>query len=183
MISPPKHIPAKRVFRLLSGVPRPLLEIEYRIEEAKNIQLFVQGLRGVEEAAALDAVEGIANEEAKYSSLAAELIQKSLLTSRGPAFYSVNDVLKLKEYSLKPLWVAVRKALGIVSPTYSNANVIQWKFFLKEGASSHGNIVEAMKMSSCDAQEYYGLPMREVTDGQLIVFEAARDYFNERRGE
>jgi hypothetical protein len=167
---------------LLSDVPRPKLSIEYRIARAKNIPLTVQGLRGVEEAAALDAIEGIENEEVKYSTVAAELISKSLLTPRGPAFLCAADVMLLTDIEMRALWQKVRESLNIISPTYANANILAWKTYLRDGVSSHGNIVESFKMSAVSAYEYYGIPLRELTDGQIIVFEAAKDYYNEQQG-
>lgn len=193
--APPSHIDAASLFRLLSTRERPCVDLGYRLPLAPDVLLRVQGLRGPEMAAAYhvdspDRMRGA-------STAAARVVACSLLDDDGLAFGSAGDLGGLTLSELTQLGGAVHAALATISPTYGRSDIGAWSARLTEGAKDDGNYFTAITMANCTdvvmgmggaaymprPDRYYGKPVIELTDGQLMAYRAAWDMVNELRGD
>lgn len=186
MIPPPKDIEPARLFRILLQRPRATAPLVQRVRGAEAIPLRVRALSSVEEAAIADAADGL--DEMRGSRVAAELVCRTLLTPDGPAFASVEDVGGLDPEEAIVLAVAVRAALNIISPTYALHDSAAWDRVLQRGAKAPGNWAEALSLGGCvdyafgmgmgrsveRPDRYFGIPLADMTDGQWMVYRAAR---------
>ncbi len=82
----------------------------------------------------------------------------------------------------------VRLALDTVSPTYVLSDVAEWHRVLVAGARHPTNWWTVREMANCvdvslgpgqafaheRPDRYFGLPVRELTDGHLMAYRAAR---------
>lgn len=195
MIEPPDDVSDGILFRILLQTPRPIRKISYRIPKLEHIELFVRGLRGIEEAAAVDLAEESHIDEARMSLGTSALIATSLCDSSGGLCFSSNrgPMLALSEDEFRDLLIVVTEALRIVSPTYHRINFNSWSLKLRNGAKSPPNQKEAVKMSYCvdygikgmlyRPDRYFGMPMKDITDGQMIAYESGVAAIKELRGE
>ena len=183
MIKPPDGISSSRLFRMQLGVPRPLLAIEYRIPGIEHIDLFVRGLRSIEEAEAFDSAAITDVEDAKVSAGTSTLIAKSLCNEHGGLlFHDNNGPMSLLEDEFIDLLRAVSGCLDVISPTYLRSDIEKWGARLLEGASVVSNIRESIKMSYCvdhsdkymvlRPDRYFGIDPIDLTDGQMMAFYA-----------
>lgn len=149
--------------------------------------LSVRGLTALEDAAAGD-VDPTLPEEVRRSEVARRLIASWLLAGGRPAFASAEEVAELTEPEVFGLWRAARAASDIVSPQYRTAHRDAWHDALTAGAKHRTNIAltntigfstdlvvglgGAVCVSAPD--RYFGVPYAELTDGQLMAYEAAK---------
>jgi hypothetical protein len=189
MIAPPKEIPAARLFRLLLARPYAVAPLTYRIRGAEAIPLRVRALRSADELAISDASVGAP--AIAGSCAASELVLRALLAPGGPAFASVETVDAMGTDEVMRLASAVRAALNVISPTYVLADSALWMARLKEGARA--NWSEALSLGGCSdvaygfgvgraterPDRYFGIPLADMTDGQWMVYRAARAVFEE----
>jgi hypothetical protein len=114
-----------------------------------------------------------------------EVLSATVFTRKGRAFATAEQAAMLNATEIDTLGKEVLDALHYISPTYQGSDLAAWNIALKEGASHSLNFQEALLMyRSCDRvgmdatvyerpDRYFGLPMCELTDGQLMVFSAA----------
>jgi hypothetical protein len=185
VVTPPPDVPAERLFRLLLGAPRPALPISHRVRGLEDVPLEVRALRPLQEAALYDAVTALEHEESRPRALVAEVVAASLWTPDGPAFDSGEGVGVLYDGEADLLAAAVLTALDIVSPSYRTAEVKAWDAVLAEGARAPANISMALALGGCvevgwratpRPDLYFGLALRELTDGQWMAYRAARAF-------
>ncbi len=190
MAAPPKDITPARLFRLLCGAPRPRLPLSLRLDVDPDCQLYVCGLRGHEESAAVDAAEGIEPEESRISRILSELIVMSLHTDDGPVFRSVDDMGGLELPEFGALVVEVSARLSVVSPFFarrSEDEATQWDNVLEQGARHPSNVNDMVLMAQAVEHGYgrltprpdiyWGIPLCQLTDGQLMAYRAARTVY------
>jgi hypothetical protein len=175
LLLPPKHISSDRLFRLLIARPRPTWPLEYRAPFAPNVALHVQALRGTEELSALDGAYGCSRTDPKWRDAMSRLVSLALYTPEGRAFSSVADMDLILDEEFFALTRAVSVGLGVVSPTYYSSDHHQWDQVLQKGARHFTNAAEMYLLGGCEtAREYYGTPLADLTDGQLMAYRAAR---------
>jgi hypothetical protein len=186
VILPPRDVAPERLFRLLLGRPRPVLPISFRFPWAPAVPLSVRGLTALEYASADDVDPGLP-EAVRRSQVSRRLIAAWLLADGVPAF-SPEDVGALDETEVEALWQAVAPAAGIVSPQFRTADTDAWTEALKKGAAHPSNralasiiafSAEVVAGFGVTAQisapdRYFGLPYADLTDGQIMAYQAAK---------
>jgi hypothetical protein len=184
LVEPPKGIEPARLFRALARAEGPLWTLSYRAPEAPHIPLFVRGLRGEE----LHDVRDVARDSsAPVLAEAMALVPLALCTSEGAPLMSSNDFGMLTESSAVALTQAVYEALNIVSPSFDAIDHKAWMRVLDKGAAA--NVPIALRMhGTCDfvvgahvvrigrPDRYWGKPPALLTDGQVLVYRAAKAY-------
>jgi hypothetical protein len=76
------------------------------------------------------------------------------------------------------------EALEVISPSFRRIDEEAWERRLVEGAKMDSNVEQAIALAACvdgelrhgvpRPERYFGLPAGELTDGQRLVFRAAR---------
>jgi hypothetical protein len=183
--APPKGIAPARLFRLLLGTPRPHYPLTWRADAAPDIPLHVVALRGLDVEAALEAARAASPGGDHIERFTLEVVALSLHTPDGRAFRSVEEAGALPEDEGRALVAAVLGALAIVSPTFARSDSAAWGRALVEGARTGANINAALALGSCVEHGwgavtprpdiFFGLPIVDLTDGQLMAFHAARE--------
>lgn len=189
MIAPPADITAARLFRLLLVRPYAVAPIAFRIRGAEDVPLRVRALRSADEYAIADAAQS--TPDIGGSRAASELVCRALLAPGGAAFASVEEVDAMGSGEVLTLAKTVRAALNAISPTYALADSARWHVRLKEGARVNwsemlalgGSVDFAFGYGVGRATErpdrYFGVPLADLTDGQWMVYRAARAVFEE----
>lgn len=167
-----------RLFRLLCKRPRPSLRIEtlgFGVEVVAPTPY---------ELAAIDDSESDAH---AATTRAASLLAASCYYNGRPAFASHDDVLRLPSVDFDKLYNAVDAALLIVAPNKRTLDQHpKYLDLLKAGAKDNSNATIAARMAAAniyvpfakkpigDPSQYFGMPLCELTTGQLLAFDAAR---------
>jgi hypothetical protein len=103
----------------------------------------------------------------------------------------VVNVRRLSSGEVAELCADVLRALSQCSPLYAVSDATQWHAVLKNGAMHHRNYTMAARVASCvdvvggfqkayrhqRPDRWFGLPTCELTDGQLMAYDAARSVF------
>lgn len=161
------------------------MRIAYRVPGLDGVALEVRALRPLEEAAAYDAVTALEPEEARPRALVAEVVAAALWTPKGRAFKNGEGVGALHEAEADELAAAVLSSLDVISPSYRTADAGAWAARLLEGAKTPSNMSVALALGGCvevgyratpRPDLYFGLPLRELTDGQWMAYRAARKF-------
>lgn len=181
MFGPVPKIPSHKLFRLLLQRPRPTWPIRHRLRSALGAGFCVQGLRGPEVESILDIVPSdITETDERHRIISPEVIVASLLTVRKQrVFSSVDEIGSLDDDEFQELSSSVFAALAIVSPTYERSDVDRWSKALGDGAEHVSNLREALAIGACRddhgerPDRYFGLPLADLTDGQLMAYRAA----------
>ena len=112
-----------------------------------------------------------------------------------PAFGGVGSVRALSERELQRLAVVVTEALSRVCPIMSRCDYMAWLKALEQGAGDPSNAFTAHAIADCvdyaigasqarvtlRPDRYFGLPLRSLTDGQLLAFRAAVNVAQKQR--
>ena len=183
--APPKGIPNARLFRLLLARPRPWWPLSLRVAAAPETPLHVVALRGVEVEEALDAAKAHGGEDAHFDRFKLEVVARALHTPDGRAFGSADEPGALTDTEGEALVGAVLEGLAIVSPTYARSTVAAWEAALRDGARAGANLHEAVLLGGCVQHGwagltprpdlYFGAPLADLTDGQMMAYRAARE--------
>jgi hypothetical protein len=145
----------------------------------------VHALRAPEFATAYDVDSKDVADAARTAAL--RLVTASLCIDGEPAFACTTEAAGLSEDELLQLTRAVDTGLEIVSPLYGRVDATRWEERLREGALSVSNSNTAILMAECAdisvgwggvvrqhrPDRYYGKPVVELTDAQLMAFRAA----------
>ena len=185
LVGPPSGIAPARLYRLLTARPRPTWPLAFRFGFAPDTRLWVRALRGAEEEAAVDAAEGIQDPHQRLARIRSELVAITVWTPDGPAFGSADDVGGLLQHEADQLGQQVLAGLATVSPTYGRSAWRAWAKALEQGAEHPSNIADAMLRGQCADQGaggstprpdlYFGAPLADLTDGQIMAYRAARE--------
>ncbi len=182
---PPPDCDKHKLFRSLLRRPRPQQALTFRVTGAEHIQLFVRSLKNLEYAEVFESGDDVELSQLAISTITAELIAATVFTKNHRAFSSADAVMRLSGTEIGQLGKEVLDVVHLISPTYQRSDAQAWKMALKEGAGHASNIYEAMSMyRSCDRvgmdatvyerpDRYFGLPVCELTDGQLMAYAAA----------
>lgn len=172
-----------RLFRLL--VDRaPRLPIAFRFSAASDAPLVVCGLRGSDVMNAVDGALDV-SEDARELAFCPMMLELALVTPEGRPFADAATYRRVDADELRRAWGAVSSALHIVSPIRATADVTEWKRVLHLGAQQNGSITD--RIGDCldvsvgfggvvrvpRPDRYFGMPLCELTDGQLMAFGAA----------
>lgn len=192
---PPADIKPHLLFKGLLRRPRPRKALRFRIRGAEGVQLYARALKSIEKSEAMDLEPDTEVERVGLSLITAELVSMSVWTLRGRAFHTAEQVLQLDGPEISALANEVLDAHHYISPTFRYSDIVAWGTVLKVGAKHPSNLFEAMAMyKSCDRvgmegivlarpDHYFGLPMCELTDGQMMAFSSAVDLIKiESRG-
>lgn len=185
---PPKSIEPAALFRELSSVPRASRKIDHRIRGAEGIELSVQSLSSHEFFLAKDAA-GKGQDNTPY------IVAACLFADGERAFCEPSDVFGLIEEEVRSLFQQVASVFSEISPIYCMIDYDAWLFALLEGSKHPSNLYTAYNMALCvdnvvGAERtithprpdlYYGLPMREITDGQILAYFAGKRAIDEIR--
>ncbi len=112
---------------------------------------------------------------------AGALALMALVTPSGRAAISRDHVEELTSAEVTSLAMNIHGALDIISPVYWRHNVRLWRDKLKLGALQGSNLSQLLSIGSCVERgdgsitmrpdRYYGLPVCEITDAQLLAFD------------
>lgn len=163
--------------------------LRFRVRGAEHLPLEVVALRGLEASNALDV---LSEEPARAASdRMCGLIAASVHVRGQPAFRSAAEVGMLDETEVKQLGAQVYEALFRVSPILHLIDSTAWRDVLKTGATEKANMLTAARVATCveivsgftkvvrtpRPDRWFGMPISELTDGQLLAYDAARAAF------
>lgn len=186
-VPPPKDIPPERLFRLLTN-PRPVVAISHRVPGAENVKLSVRSLSAREWSESFDVDSEI--ELVRNGRSCAEVISRALLADNNLAFRTADQVQELPEDSLLPLYAAVIDALDRMGPPRWRRDEGSWLKKVREGAMHVSNATDLFAIgTSYDVggstildrpERYYGISVRDLTDGHWLAYRVCRDVLLER---
>ena len=182
---PPKNIKPEVLFRRLSAYPGSVQDIAYKVTGAEGVSLSVRAMASHEIYSLIDDADD----------KPAGIVCATLLADGERAFSSPEEIFRLHKEEVASLYQEVAEALISISPLYSSIDHVKWMAVLKKGAIHPTNISTALAMSECvdtlvggggtirlnRPDRYYGIPVREMTDGQRLAFNAAREAIDEIR--
>lgn len=188
---PPRDVPPERLFRLLLRRPRPVLPLAFRLPFAPTLALSVRGLTALEDAEVVD-VDAALTEEVRRSEVTRGLMVACLLADGRPAFGSPDEVDALTEDENDALLAAIAPAFNTVSPLRRRIDLDAWQDRLRKGAQHPANINAAATVAAAvhtvvgwsgvvresAPERYFGLPLADLTDGQLLAYSAAKAVFD-----
>ena len=178
---PPKKVPPEALFRELCQFPRASRDLDYKIRGIEGFELRVRSLSSLEFFRARDLAKS-------DKDVAPCLLSACLLADGELAFPDYREIYALCNEEVDSLFAAASDILVEISPIFAVVDVPAWTAALVDGAKHGTNIYTAHVMSECvhisggvertvripRPDLYYGLPTRELTDGQLLSFYAAR---------
>lgn len=188
---PPNDVPAARLFRLLLGRPRPVIPLDFRFPFAPDLALAVRGLTALEDAEVVD-VDRTLPAESIQNTIQRRVVTATLLANGRPAFAAADDVDALTEAEFAVLSSHVFRAAHTISPMRRSVNIQAWRDRLVEGAKHRSNISAASTVFMSTQtlvgprsfihehapDRYFGLPLADLTDGQLMAYAAAVAVFD-----
>lgn len=189
MIAPPKDITPERLWRTLIQRQRASWPLRFRVRGAESLSLSVVALRGLEAAEALDVLGEDPSRVA--SDKMGGLIAACVAVHGKPAFRSSADVGMLDETEVRTLGVEVYETLARISPVMHVIDLPAWQRALKDGAMHVGNMLTSVRVAACvdivggfqkvvrvaRPDRWFGMPIADLTDGQLLAYDAARAAF------
>lgn len=173
MLKPPEDVAPEVLFRTLLGLPRPSVDIEYRLPAAPAVALRVQAVTAAE-----------------LAGKPQELAAAALLVGRQRAFRTANEAASLlTETELYKLIAAIERALPRCSPVDGRSDPKPWTARLLDGARHVTNRRAACVLGSqmetigtyvVDRPErYFGVAAAELVDAHWFAYRAARALFFE----
>lgn len=179
-LGPPdrKEWPPERLFRLLTKRPRPTLPLP-SLSFAPQIQLAVRAYSSAEEGSWAD--------QGPRHALAA-IVQATVLW-RGVTALTEAQVSRMLPRDFAELTHAVAEAHAVASPTYTRCDTDAWFDVLLAGARHHTNYSTAILLGQSydwtgggeQPDRYFGVPLADLTDGQVMAYRAALRVCNEMR--
>ena len=182
--APPADIDAGLLFRLHAS-PSPRYPIAHRLSAIPTVPLYARALTPLEREAVADAARG-APEGVDATNYAVALFAAVVMTREGrPVFASEDEAGSLGEGEALALYRATRVALDVIAPSFASSHTKAWKASLTQGARAH--LAIAHRMYSCSdvtlgygasmrtgrPDRYWGKPVCELTDGQVMAFASA----------
>lgn len=182
---PPRDVPPERLFRLLLRRPRPVLPLAFRFPFAPDLALSVRGLTAYEDACIGDVDP---DDPTRKSVIGRRVIAAMLLADGAPAFAGPEAVGGLTEYEIAAVGSAVAEAAAVVSPMRRRVDRDAWDTALQRGAVHPSNIGLTVAVASASEaliapralihvaapERYFGAPIADITDGQLLAYYAAK---------
>lgn len=163
------------------------MPLKYRVRGAEHIALYVVGLRADEGAEVIDAGADCDEASIVASHRACALISACVYLDGDRAFPTPKHAKQLFEPELVELHQEVVEAISRISPLYALIDYRAWVDALKTGASHPSNRAMAFRVAQCvdvvggftkaykhpRPDRWYGVPISELTDGQLLAYDAA----------
>lgn len=184
LVRPPEHVGVGELFRLLAA-PSPRYPIAHRLGALPGLPLYARALAPLDSETLRDAARG-APKGADAVAYAQGLFAAAVVTADGsPVFASEEHAGMLDETEALALYGALRAALDIVAPEHATAHVGAWKAALVSGARQNLAIASRMysaadvalgygvSMRMPRADRYWGKPLCDLTEGQMMAFSAA----------
>lgn len=168
-----------------------MLPLAFRFPFAPALALSVRGLTALEDAEVVD-VDAAHGEEIRRSEVTRGLMVACLVADDRPAFGSPEEVDALTEDETDALLAAVAPAFNTVSPLRRRIDLDAWQEVLKRGAQHPLNISAAATVAAATRtvigfsgvvresapERYFGLPLADLTDGQILAYSAAKAVFD-----
>jgi hypothetical protein len=190
--APPEDVEADHLFRVLAAPAGARLLLDFRLDFAPDVPLWLRGLTGAEDAAAFRSAATDAASGFQGEATARHLIAAALCDSHGAPLLSYGQAGDLTTNELEALGSCVLDGLARISPAYWRCNVDAWNLALKRGAAHFSNIPITIQIGLCHdvnaglavsttprPDRFYGRPIAQLTDGQLMAFAAARVAYSE----
>ncbi len=188
---PPRKFDPGRLFRLLAHPDRPRLPISHRIRGAENVPLEVRAPTCCEFHEALEAPEH--PDGMPWRAIIAATVWSGDRRAFGISGVSVGQ---LTEAEFKHLRDQVRKALDVIAPMAGRCNEPAWIAALAQGAAHTFNRRQTGLMAASRdlvigysssvrmfrPDRYYGKPLAQLTDGQVMAYSAACDLIDKEHG-
>lgn len=189
LLGPPADIAPERLFRLLLRAPRARTTVT--LPELGGVTagaVYVLALSAAEEATAYDECTG-AHEAVHLSVLGAELAALALYDEQGQLFQGGAELCSvLDEHEADQVINATLAMLARISPSFRTCDYDAWLAKLAIGAAHPSNMAQASALGSCAdvaygpkrmhtsprPDRYFGVPLGQLTDGQWLVYRAAR---------
>lgn len=197
LLAPPSGVRPERLWRILSRTPRPWLPIDLNIIGAPEGCRVVAGTQD-QEAEVLSLSMGDSSHSQTYR---LERTALALHDEQGRRFFRSGEHLAktLDRVSSDILTGRVLEALYVCAPNQILIDRPAWISVLQKGAKEALNHYRALSMARCedppgmtirpkDGKQvgfaarprpdlFYGLPPEQLTDGQMLAFDAARKAF------
>jgi hypothetical protein len=169
-----------------------VLPLAFRFPFAPALALSVRGLTALEDAEVVDVDAAHGGEEIRRSEVTRGLMVVCLLANGRPAFGSPEEVDELTEDETDALLAAVAPAFNTVSPLRRRIDLDAWQEVLRRGAQHPLNISAAATVAAATRtvigfsgvvresapERYFGLPLADLTDGQILAYSAAKAVFD-----
>ncbi len=148
------------------------------------MSLHCRAITALEEAAALDGAAGLPAEVWR-GRLLCGLVASAVCDDDGAlAFSSADAVARLPSDEADALCLEVGATLDRISPSYTRPGIKLWTDALTKGASHTSNFssLYSLAHSECPTA-YFGLPLRDLTDGHWMCFRAAHQIIEAKRNQ
>jgi len=177
---PPQDVAPERLFRLLAGRDRARWPIEVPALGVSG--LFVLALTGPELAELVD--DSLELDSPLERQQRDAVIARVVWCDGAPA-WPTPDAFDAPEEVAEEIWRGVVDALSRCSPVYGRCDSVRWEARLRAGARhvsnwqlTRGILDSATHIALTDQwvgqpDRFYGRPMCDLTDGQLLAFDAA----------
>jgi len=175
---PPADVSASALFRLLLAVPYAERPIDYRLRGAEDVSLSVRALRSCDEADLLEEAD-VLEADRRANALLAGYVRLALIADGERAFRDERDMGALTTEEVRALGRQVVAALVRISPSYLRSDLESWMARLREGAAAPNNAPAREMLGSATPERYFGRPLCELTDGQMMAANAAYGIVNE----
>lgn len=174
----PDAWPPEKLFRLFLRPGGPRLALP-PMSFAPRVRLWARGLTSREEYAIRDDGEEMLD----------RVVAAATVDRNGPAFASPDHLGALLLTDFEELASAVTEALDVVSPAYIRVDVTAWRETLTEGARHVSNHADVWTIGGAydwtgggeQPDRYFGVPLCNLTDGQLMAYRAALSVVSDRR--
>lgn len=182
MIGPPPESPAPPA--LFRAVLAGALPIKYRIVGAESIALSVRAPSMIVSANILPL---LANPGLEW--IDGMLLLETLIANGAPAFRSIEQIGCLSIDEAATLGREAWQMLKVCAPTYAGSDVMAWERVIAEGAKHPTNwtIMHTLGRSggpdTIAPEQWFGKPISELSDGQIMVFNVCRAIYIERVNE
>lgn len=171
-------LPAAHLWRLLIVTPRPWVAIDLS-EYGSKVPLRVVAPLPSDELAAFNHHDPEAVDE-----YLARRVVLSLYIEGGRRVFSYSQLTSLDSRACDGVVATVTEALSTIAPLRAGVDLLAWGATLKRGAETGFNSFQLARVDPCVERRksgwatrpdvFFGLPMCQITDGQLMAFDAAR---------
>ena len=114
------------------------------------------------------------------------VVSVALCDARARPLLTYDQTGLMNDTDLARLAIAVAQGLNVISPVMWRSNIDAWRKRLKEGASHFTNVADMIAMAESGEamadlgtrqwrpDRYYGVPIADLTDGQVMAYDAAQ---------
>lgn len=188
--APPQDVTPAALFRCLLCTPRADAPIHFDLADLHGA-FSVVAPTTLEESSAFDRVDAIEAEGMRGQMKLAALTHLCLQRDGQRIFDSMEQVADLDCDTFDAVTVSVFLQLSRIAPSYLRSDIAAWRRVLRLGAEDPANLPLGERLACCVDGElgraaiprpdrFFGVHIGELTDGQWLVFRAARYHHVER---